>query len=400
MWRTLTHWLLGPLASVWLLSRIRHDGEMTYPRDPPLSHGSGPDPDRVLLIGGAVVGGAGVASYDLALGGRLARKLAARTGRGADVETRSTLRYTTETAAALLRDGSLDRFDAVVIILGVREIMRMRPTAMWRRDVHALLDAIREIAPPSLPILLVGVAAFGRDMDVPRFVERWLDETVAKHNDETRIACELTGVAEYVPFEPTRNGIRWGRDASLVYESWATALVPAVDRVLAAAQPQPRIGDSDEGARQQAVADLGLLAAAPNPRLDQIVQMARGMLGLHAALTVVDEDRLHVVATTWRPAAGPLPRRDTFTHLAIESPGVLVVPDADAVPEYRALRRARPDDPVRFFAGYPLEAPGGQRIGTLCVYDADAREFSADDVSLLRDLALRAQTLLWEAGAQ
>ncbi len=68
------------------MSRAWRRGEMPYPDDPPVAHGSGPDPDRILLLGGTLVRGIGVRSYELGIPGHLARKLAARTGHGADVE--------------------------------------------------------------------------------------------------------------------------------------------------------------------------------------------------------------------------------------------------------------------------------------------------------------------------
>lgn len=396
----IVHWVLGPIAGAWLLSRIRHDSELTFPSDPPLSHGSGPDPDRVLLIGGMVVGGAGVASYDLALGGRLARRLAARTGRGADVETRSTARYDTAAAAAMLRAENLERYDVVLIVLGVRELIQLRPLWLWRRDVRALLGAIAESVPATLPVLLVGVAPFARDVDVPRFVVDWLDCTVDAFNAEATRLCETTGVAQFVPFAPERIGIRSGRDASLVYESWAVTLAPALDRVLALAQPAHRVEDvSDDDERLRAIAGLGVLVGPPDPRLDHIVQMARGMLGMSAALTILDDRNVHVLATSGVRSDAVVPRADTFSELAIESSGALVVPDAEADPQYRHVIVNPGRDPVRFFAGYPLEAPGGERIGTLCVVDQVPHEFSTDETSLLRDLALRAQAVLWETVA-
>jgi len=50
---------------------------------------------------------------------------------------------------------------------------------------------------------------------------------------------------------------------------------------------------------------------------------------------------------------------------------------------------------VRFYAGYPLEAPEGVRVGALCVVDTKPRRFSPAEASLLRDLALRVQAVLW-----
>jgi lysophospholipase L1-like esterase len=397
VWAQVKHWVLGPIAGAQLLSRIRRDGGMAFPSDPPLSHGSGADPDRVLLIGGMVVGGAGVASHDLALGGRLARRLATRTGRGADVETRSTSRYDTAAAAAMLRAENLERYDVVLIVLGVRELLLPRPVRVWRRDLRVLFGAIAESVPASLPVLLVGVASFARDVDVPRYVVDWLDDTVETFNAETRRLCEETGLAEFVPFDPERIAIGTGRDASLVYESWAVALAPALDRVLALAQPAHRLDDvPHDEERLRAIAGLGVLEGEPDPRLDQIVQMARGMLGMSAALTILDDQNVHVLAASGVRSDAVVPREDTFSELAIGSSGALVVPDAQADPQYRHVIQNPGRDPVRFFAGYPLEAPGGERIGTLCVVDQVPHEFSAEETSLLRDLALRAQAVLWE----
>ena len=50
---------------------------------------------------------------------------------------------------------------------------------------------------------------------------------------------------------------------------------------------------------------------------------------------------------------------------------------------------------MRFFAGYPLEAPDGRRVGALCVVDTSPRSFSKPEEALLRALTLRVQVELW-----
>jgi GAF domain-containing protein len=352
----------------------------------------------VLLIGGPVVAGAGVASFALSLGGWLARRIAARTGRGADVETRSSDRFDTRAAAALLREEELERYDAVVIMMGVRQLMRLRPTSLWRRDVQALLDEIARVRPATVPVLLVGVTPFARDMDAPAFVARWLDAAVERHNEVTRELCERSGAARFVPFDPERSGVRPGRDASAVYESWAVALVPALESALASRHPVPRGEGTDERRRVRALADLDVLEASSDPRLEHIVQMARGMLGYHAALTVLGRDRAHLLSADGGPRISDYPREGTFTNLAVATPGALIIPDVDADPGFAHIGRFPGYARIRFYAGYPLEAPGGERIGVLCVFSTEPATFSADEVSLLRDLALRAQEVLWERG--
>jgi hypothetical protein len=397
VWKKIAYRLVRPFANAWLYSIVRQDGVMAEPTDLPVSHGSGPDPDRVLLIGGPVIRGLGVASYQLGLTGHLARRLASRTGRGADVETRWVERFDTAAAGRMLREENLDRFDAVVIVLGAKDVMRMRLIGSWRRDIRALLGVIGETTPSMLPVLIVGVTSFAQELGVPKVVVDTLVETVRKRNLETEEACRETGLADYVPFQPRRVGIRNGQDNSAIYESWAVTLAPALDLVLSLSQPvrhdEPAL---DEDARQRALDKLGVIGTGPIPSVDHIVQMARGMLGMSAAITFIDHDRQYVLSSAG-VNSDDSPRQLAFCNTTIESPGVFVVRDVDSAPEYRDATWAAGPDRVRFYAGYPLEAPGGQRVGAFCVMDREPHDFSENETSLLRDLALRAQSVLWES---
>ena len=49
------------------------------------------------------------------------------------------------------------------------------------------------------------------------------------------------------------------------------------------------------------------------------------------------------------------------------------------------------DPNIRFYAGYPLTTPTGERIGALCVFDPKPRSFTGDEKGLLQDLALWVQ---------
>ena len=41
---------------------------------------------------------------------------------------------------------------------------------------------------------------------------------------------------------------------------------------------------------------------------------------------------------------------------------------------------------IRFYAGYPLKAPDGHKVGTLCVIDTEPRDIADDDLNTLRQL--------------
>ena len=229
--------MIGPIARGVLLHQLRDDRYLAAPHGAPIAHGPGPDPDRILLIGDLIVRGVGVATYDLALAGHLARQLADSTGRGAQIETRGIDHFDTSLAAETLRNEDLLRFDAVVLMIGVREAMSLTAAWKWERDIRTLLAVIAELAPPTLPVLIVGIAPFSRTMSVQPFVARWLETQLNSENAETERACRESRIAEFVPFTPELTGIRLGRNSSLVYRSWADALTPVLARALARHAP-------------------------------------------------------------------------------------------------------------------------------------------------------------------
>jgi hypothetical protein len=52
---------------------------------------------------------------------------------------------------------------------------------------------------------------------------------------------------------------------------------------------------------------------------------------------------------------------------------------------------------VRFYAGYPIESPDGQRVGLLCIMDSQPRQFTTTDAAILRSRALQVQQSVWDA---
>ena len=79
-------------------------------------------------------------------------------------------------------------------------------------------------------------------------------------------------------------------------------------------------------------------------------------------------------------------REVSFCAHAILRREVMVVPDALLDPRF-ADNPAVTDDPhVRFYAGYPLAAPGGSRVGTLCLVDTRPRDIDGAGLRLLGDL--------------
>jgi len=156
-------------------------------------------------------------------------------------------------------------------------------------------------------------------------------------------------------------------------------------------------GSHDEGLRLSSLRELVDFDGTLDTRFDSVVEMARDLFGVSGAgLDFVDSD-CQVTYSGAGIAEEVIPREGTFGNVAISRDLILVVPDADRDPRFADHTNAAGANRVRFYAGYPIEAPNGQRIGALYIVDLAPREFTTEDASLLRQLVLRAQSMLWAA---
>src|SRR5262249_22341424 len=90
----------------------------------------------------------------------------------------------------------------------------------------------------------------------------------------------------------------------------------------------------------------------------------------------------------------PMEREGSFCHQALLGDGVFVVPDAAQDPRFARSPLVREAPHVRFYAGVPVHAPDGTRIGALCVMDVRPRPLTDAARSALQDLAGLVETEL------
>ncbi|GIG36324.1 PP2C family protein-serine/threonine phosphatase [Cellulomonas pakistanensis] len=144
---------------------------------------------------------------------------------------------------------------------------------------------------------------------------------------------------------------------------------------------------ADEARRVAALRELDVLDTPAEERFDRVTRLAQQLFGVQMAfVSLVDTDRLYLKShqgTTLTQA----PRDGMFCAVAIERPETLVVPDAGLDPRFAGRPFVTGDPRIRFYAGRPLAAAGGERVGTLCLMDRRPREFTAEDEALLSDLA-------------
>ena len=139
--------------------------------------------------------------------------------------------------------------------------------------------------------------------------------------------------------------------------------------------------------RLVAVRALGLLDTPPEERFDGITRLAARAFNVSwAAVSLVDAGRAWYKS---RYGIGPseLPRLTAFDHRVIASPGPLVVADASHDPDLRAHPLVAGEPRLRFFAGHPVAAADGSKVGALTIADPKVRDFSPADLQMLRNLA-------------
>lgn len=147
----------------------------------------------------------------------------------------------------------------------------------------------------------------------------------------------------------------------------------------------------DEAERLAALAGLHVLDTPPEERFDRVTRLCQRLFGVPMAfVNLVNEDRLFMKsAAGMDPAA--IERRTSFCGHAVLDPDGLVVEDTADDERFDDNPLVTGEPFLRFYAGVPLEAPGGQRVGTLCIADTNPRRLSEADRALLRDLALWVQ---------
>lgn len=147
--------------------------------------------------------------------------------------------------------------------------------------------------------------------------------------------------------------------------------------------PTP-VNESERLATLQA---LQLLDTAQEERFDRVTRLARRLFDVPIVLvSLVDAERQWFKSRQGLTAAQT--RRDiSFCGHAIAEDDVMVVNNAFDDERFADNPLVLGAPHIRFYAGQPLSAGNGCKIGTLCLIDTAPRDMSEEDINLLKDLA-------------
>ncbi|QET04918.1 MULTISPECIES: sensor domain-containing diguanylate cyclase [Cupriavidus] len=143
----------------------------------------------------------------------------------------------------------------------------------------------------------------------------------------------------------------------------------------------------DDMARVATLRALNVLDTSAEERFDRLTRLAKRLFDIPIALvSLVDENR------QWFKSCQGLdireaPRSTSFCGHAICSDDVLLIPDATLDLRFHDNPLVTGDPHIRFYAGRPLAAPNGAKLGTLCLIDRRPRTLDAEEMALLHDLA-------------
>jgi hypothetical protein len=357
---------------------------------------SGSNPARVLLLGAGIALGLGVRSHDLALAGHLARALTARTGRAIDIDVIADRSMTLAASLDFVAALPVARYDAVITTLGLLDALVFVDPDEWERDLRTLLGRLRETGRCETEVFVVAVPPLRALRRFPLPLDRLATRSAHALNRRSSRVIAGSERATFLPFSPSADLDVDRFRSPGTYARWAELLVPAIAERLC----DGRAGGFAPGevppdaVRSASLEGLRILDTEPEDRFDRIVSAARDLLGTaSAAITFADADR-HWLKAGLGISARQVPRASSLTDATMLSRESFWVEDASTDPRFAHAASVLGEPHIRFYAGYPVEAPDGVAVGTLCVFDTQPRQFTDGDAAVLRALALMVQNEL------
>ncbi|MDH4200550.1 MAG: sensor domain-containing diguanylate cyclase [Spirochaetia bacterium] len=144
----------------------------------------------------------------------------------------------------------------------------------------------------------------------------------------------------------------------------------------------------NEETRLKTLKSLNILDTPAEERFDRLTRMAKRMFDVPIALvSIIDENRQWFKSCVGLTVS-ETPRDISFCGHAILGDDIFLIPDAIQDERFSDNPLVLNEPHIRFYAGCPLTAPDGSKLGTLCIIDEKPRNFDKQDLLALKDLAL------------
>lgn len=146
---------------------------------------------------------------------------------------------------------------------------------------------------------------------------------------------------------------------------------------------------ADDERRLRALREMLILDTPPEERFDRVVRFAAEEFDMPMVLvSLVDAKRQWFKARVGLDAC-ETDRDASFCGHAILQPQMMIVEDATRDERFHDNPLVVGAPYVRFYAGAPLQLPGGEIVGTLCMIDRRPRTLDAMDRAIFGSLRER-----------
>lgn len=220
-----------------------HQGRQVRRDTPVLPEAEGPrrgvegrgEQMALLVLGESTAAGVGVVTQADGLARALAAELAGRLAGGVAWQVMARTGITARSALERLvpRLGT-DRYDLILVALGMNDVLRLRPRRAWQRDLAGLLAALEPHLRPDGRIILAGIPDLSRFPSLPRPLRtvlalhaRGLDRGLAR-------AAAQVPAASHAPAPPISGPDFFAADrfhpSAQGYLQWARHLAASADR--------------------------------------------------------------------------------------------------------------------------------------------------------------------------
>jgi sigma-B regulation protein RsbU (phosphoserine phosphatase) len=147
--------------------------------------------------------------------------------------------------------------------------------------------------------------------------------------------------------------------------------------------PLLTVDPAREEQRLTSLRSLSLQEDLPEERFDQVTKLAAQVFGVPIAFVAFIESKRQWFKSSIGLCLKGKVEGESFCHYTIQRDEPLVIADTHAHPKARLHPLVQGEPHVRFYAGVPLEGPGGHKIGTFCLLDTQPREFTPEDLERL-----------------
>jgi hypothetical protein len=221
-------------AGEFLYRRSDASGDI-LPDDAARGTVEGPDPDRIAVVGEIGMISLGVRTHQIALPAFLARHHATRTGRGV-VWSMAPLpgsRLREAPAVIAAAEGDLARADAVVLLTGITDVLRVTSARAWSRQMRDAIDALRARVPQDAWILVADIPPLDNAGSLSRPARVAAGIHAQALNRHTREVIQGLARTRVVPFPEELTRALWrpeGEESRYqrTYRSWGAHLSEAL----------------------------------------------------------------------------------------------------------------------------------------------------------------------------